>query len=163
MNGRVYSLLKEQGELVTPQLPLAVIGDAQHFILELQIDEYDITRVVQGQQVFITMDSYKDEVFEGRIVRIYPIMNERSKTFTAEAEFVKAPPSIFPNLSLEANILIRLKENVLTLPRNFIVADHFVIREDGDTVEVKLGIKDFEKAEILEGINENDVVKRPGK
>src|SRR6187401_741200 len=27
MDGRVYSLLKEQGELVTPQLPLAVIGD----------------------------------------------------------------------------------------------------------------------------------------
>jgi len=161
MDGRVYSILKEPGEIVSPQLPIAVIGNASQFILELQVDEYDITRVVQGQQVFITMDSYKDEVFEGRIVRIYPIMNERSKTFTAEAEFVKAPPSIFPNLSLEANILIRLKENVLTLPRKFVLADQLVIRENGDTVKVKLGIKDYQKAEIQEGINENDVVILP--
>jgi len=161
MDGRVYSLLKEQGELVTPQLPLAIIGDAKNFILELQVDEYDITRVQQGQKVFITMDSYKGEVFEARLTRIYPIMNERSKTFTVEAEFVKSPPSIFPNLTLEANIVVQVKEHVLTLPRKFLVEDHLVIREGGDTVEVKLGIKDFEKAEILEGITEKDVVILP--
>ena len=161
MNGRVYSLLKEEGEIVTPQFPLAVIGDADHFILELQVDEYDITRVRQDQQVFITMDSYKGEVFEARITRIYPIMNERSKTFTVEAEFVKAPPSLYPNLTLEANIVIRVKEDVLTLPRKFIVADQYVIRENGDTVAIKLGVKDYQKAEILEGINESDVVKLP--
>jgi HlyD family secretion protein len=161
MDGRVYSLLKEQGEIVTPQLPLAVIGDAKNFILELQVDEYDITRVLQGQQVFITMDSYKGEVFEARITRIYPIMNERSKTFTVEAEFVKAPPAIFPNLTLEANIVIQVKQDVLTLPRKFVVADHFVVRENGDSVAVKLGIKDYQKAEILEGINEKDVVILP--
>ena len=161
MDGRVYSLLKEQGEIVTPQLPLAIIGDAKNFILELQVDEYDITRVKEGQQVFITMDSYKGEVFEARITRIYPIMNERSKTFTVEAEFVKSPPTIFPNLTLEANIVIQVKQQVLTLPRKFLVEDHLVIREDGDTVEVKLGVKDFQKAEILEGITEKDVVILP--
>jgi hypothetical protein len=153
--------LKEPGEIVSPQLPIAVIGNASQFILELQVDEYDITRVVQGQQIFITMDSYKGEVFEARVTRLYPIMNERSKTFTVEAEFVKSPPSLFPNLSLEANIVIQVKENVLTLPRKFILADQLVIRENGDTVKVKLGIKDYQKAEIQEGINENDVVILP--
>jgi multidrug efflux pump subunit AcrA (membrane-fusion protein) len=161
MDGRVYSLLKEQGEIVTPQLPLAVIGDARNFILELQVDEYDITKVKQDQQVFVTMDSYKGEVFEARVTRIYPIMNERSKTFTVEAEFVKSPPSLYPNLSLEANIVIQVKENVLTLPRKFVLADQYVIREDGDTLKIKLGVKDYQKAEILEGINENDVVILP--
>ena len=162
INGRVYSLLKEEGELVTPQVPLAIIGDARQFILELQVDEYDITRILPGQQVFITMDSYKGESFEARITRIYPIMNERSKTFTIEAEFVKSPPAIYPNLTLEANIVIQVKQQVLTLPRKFIIDEQFVIRDNGDTIPVKLGIKDFQQAEILEGLNDQDVVKLPG-
>lgn len=163
MNGRVYTMLKEEGEIVTPQMPLAVIGDAQHFLLELQVDEYDIIRIIPGQQVFVTMDSYKGQTFEGRITRIYPIMNERSKTFTIEAEFVTSPPAIYPNLSLEANIVIQVKEHVLTLPRKFIISDHLVILLDGDTIEIKLGIKDFQKAEIINGLTEKDVVQLPGK
>lgn len=162
MNGRVYSLMKEVGEIVTPQIPVAIIGDAHQFLLELQVDEYDITRILPGQQVFVTMDSYKGESFEARVTRIFPIMNERSKTFTVEAEFVKSPPAVYPNLSLEANIVIQSKQQVLTLPRKFILADHLVIREDGDTLEIKLGVKDFQKAEILEGLTDKDVVKLPG-
>jgi multidrug efflux pump subunit AcrA (membrane-fusion protein) len=162
MNGRVYQILKEEGEIVSPQIPLAVIGDASTFTLELQIDEYDITRIEPDQKALITMDSYKGEVFEALVTRINPIMNERTKTFLAEARFVTPPPTLYPNLTLEANIIIRIKPDALTVPRSFIMADKFVIRENGDTVSVKIGVKDYQKAEILEGITEQDVLIQPG-
>jgi hypothetical protein len=40
MDGRVY-ILKEPRDRLTA---IAVIGDAKQFILELQVDEYDITQ-----------------------------------------------------------------------------------------------------------------------
>ena len=45
ITGKVYSVLKEAGEMVNLQTPVAVIGDATDFLLELQVDEYDIGRV----------------------------------------------------------------------------------------------------------------------
>ena len=159
--GKVYSLLKEQGEMVSAQTPLAIIGDAMNYILELQVDEYDITLIRQGQAVKITMDSYKGEVFDATVTKVYPIMNERTKTAIVEAVFVNPPKALYPNLSLEANIILQVKENVLTLSRKFIVDDRFVINQAGDTIPIKIGLKDYLKAEILEGVNEKDVLILP--
>ena len=161
MDGKIYSLLKEQGEMVNTQSPLAVIGDVNEFILELQVDEYDITSIRTGLPVKVTMDSYKGEVFDAFITKVNPIMNERSKTVTVEAAFVKQPPSLYPNLTLEANIILQVKEDALILPRKYIIEDRFVIKENGDTLTIKVGLKDYLNAEILEGVGEKDVLILP--
>ncbi|MBK9106331.1 MAG: efflux RND transporter periplasmic adaptor subunit [Saprospiraceae bacterium] len=162
INGKIYSMLKEQGEMVNTQTALAIIGDASDFIIELQVDEYDITVIRPGQQVKISMDSYKGQVFDAMITKINPILNERTKTATVEAVFVNPPPALYPNLSLEANIILQVKENVLTLPRQYILNDQFVINKAGDTLTIKTGVKDYLKAEILEGVSEQDLLIRPG-
>src|SRR5690606_18336743 len=136
IDGKVYSVLKENGEIVTPQLPLAIIGDAEKFLLELQIDEYDIVKIKVGQKVVLTMDSYKDKLFEAIISKIIPIMNERTRSFLVEAEFVMAPEALYPNLTAEANIIIQTKENVLTIPRTFLLNDSSVVLENKEIKKV---------------------------
>jgi multidrug efflux pump subunit AcrA (membrane-fusion protein) len=119
INGKVYDILKERGELVTPQTPLAVIGKADTFLLELSVDENDIIKISLGQKVLVTMDSYKGEVLEAVLDKIYPIMNERSRTFMVEARFISPPKKLFPNLSAEANIIIQMKKNILLMENMF--------------------------------------------
>ena len=77
--GRVYNIFKKKGEMVTTQSPVALIGSTDIFMLELQVDEYDITRVKLGQKILISMDSYKDTIFEAIVDKIIPMMNERTK------------------------------------------------------------------------------------
>ncbi len=48
VDGKVYNILKEKGELVTLQNPLALIGSENQFFLELQVDEYDIARIIKA-------------------------------------------------------------------------------------------------------------------
>lgn len=161
INGVVYSLLKERGEMVNTQTQLAIVGDGKEFILELQVDEYDIVKVEKGKTVFVTLDSYKGQLFDAVVTKVNPIMNERSKTFLVEATFIKQPSVLYPNLTLEATILIHTKENALTLPRNYIFQDDYVIKGNGDTVKVTIGLKDYKKAEVLSGINKDDEFKIP--
>jgi HlyD family secretion protein len=163
VNGKVYDLLKEKGEMVSAQTPLAILGSADQFILEMQVDEYDIVKVKIGQKIIVTMDSYRGETFEAKVSKINPLMNESSKSFVVEGIFVKAPPVLYPNLSLEANIVIEVKEDALILPRALIINDRFVINKNGDTLAVKLGLKDLQKAEIVEGIDEQTEVIKPAK
>ncbi|PSL07998.1 efflux RND transporter periplasmic adaptor subunit [Cecembia rubra] len=159
--GKVYALLVEVGEMVNPQTPLAIIGSSDDFLLEMQVDEYDIVKIKMGQKILVTMDSYKGEVFEAKVSKINPIMDERNKSFTVEGEFVQRPEILYPNLNFEANIIIQFKENVLTIPRAFLFGEKFVINSKGDTLPVQTGLKGFQKVEILGGIEESTAIKKP--
>jgi HlyD family secretion protein len=156
IQGRVYSLNVTKGEIVTPQKPLAVIGDKNHFIIEMQVDEYDIIKIKNGLTVIIALNSHKDKVFDALVTKINPLMNAQSKTFLVEAEFIKQPEIIFPNITLEANILIQTKENALLIPREYLQNDSMVTTANGEQVAVKTGLKDYRMVEILSGITTTD-------
>jgi RND family efflux transporter MFP subunit len=153
INGRVYQLPKRKGELVTPQTPVAIIGDAGRFVIEIQVDEFDIAKIDLGRTVYVHMDSYKDQVFTARITRIIPIMNERTKSFTVEAEFDDAPSILYPNLTVEANILIDEKPQALVIPVAYLTDSNTVKLLSGEWVKVVTGLRNFEKVEILSGID----------
>lgn len=158
IKGKIYSLLKEKGEIVNPLSMVAIVGDADAFLLELQVDEYDIAKIKLGQTVFINMDSYKGQVFEAKISKINPIMNERSRSFLLEAEFVTKPTTLFPNLTTEANIVIQTKEKALIIPRTYLVDDTYVLSKNNEKIKVEIGLKDNQKVEILRGLSLNDVI-----
>jgi HlyD family secretion protein len=163
ISGKVYSLLKEKGEMVNTQSVVALLGDANDFILELQIDEYDIAKIKVGQKIFLNMDSYKGQVFEAKVDKINPIMNERTKSFTLEARFITKPETLYPNLTTEANIVIRTKENALTIPRDYFIDDAFILTKNNQKIKVETGLKDYQKIEILRGVSANDIIYKPAK
>jgi HlyD family secretion protein len=161
MNGRVYNIVKEEGEMVTAQSPVAIIGGAGNFIVELQVDEYDIEKIRPGQIVLLTMDSYRNRVFEGRTTRIIPFMNDRTRSFTIEAVFNNQPPALYPNLTAEANIIIQTKENAITIPRDYLAGDSLVLLPGGKKRKVITGLKDYQKVEIISGLATTDVIIKP--
>jgi multidrug efflux pump subunit AcrA (membrane-fusion protein) len=99
-------------------------------------------------------------VFEAKVSRINPLMDERSKTFLVEAEFIKTPARIYPNISFEASILIKSKGKALLIPRNCLLNDSSVVKANGDTVKVKTGLKDYQMIEIISGLSINDELKK---
>jgi multidrug efflux pump subunit AcrA (membrane-fusion protein) len=151
IDGVVYDISKKKGEIVNPQTSIATIGDGSSFILEMQVDEYDIFKIKMGQTVLVTLDSYKGKVFEATVTKINPLMNERSKTFMVEATFVKQPNVLYPNITFEANIVLRSKDKALLIPRSYMIDDNMVMKANGDKVQVKTGLKDFQQIEILSG------------
>ncbi len=161
INGKVYQLLLEAGEMVNTLSPVAIIGDDAAFLLELQVDEYDINRVKIGQKLAMSMDSYKGQVFQCLVSKINPIMNERTKSFTIEASFIDPPKTLYPNLTCEANIIIQQKTNSITIPRAYLLEGNYVYLEKNKKTKVVTGLKDYQKVEILGGITTNDYIYKP--
>lgn len=159
-DGYVYKLNVEKGELATSMSPLAIIGQ-KDFILELNVDEFDIIKIRKGQKLIVRMDSYKNQVFEAAISFIYPMMDERKRTFKVEAVFIDPPEKLYPNLTLEATIIINEKKNVLTIPSNYLLNDSKVMLEDGTVKEVKIGLKDYDIAEVLSGLDKETKIRMP--
>jgi HlyD family secretion protein len=161
VDGKVYDILKSVGELITNQNPVALVGDDKEFLLELQVDEYDIVKISEGQSVFISMDSYKGQVFDARVTKINPVMNERSKSFTVDADFVSQPSVLYPFLTVEANIVIQEKKDVLTIPRSYLVDESYVLTEANEKKLVVTGLKDYQKVEIVSGLTHDDYIIQP--
>ncbi len=157
-SGMVYKILKEQGEFASTMNPLAVVGDAKEFLMEMNVDEYDIARIRMGQKVLFTMDSYKGKVFEATVSKIEPLMNEQSRSFMVKAAFVTRPPVLYPNLSVEANIIIRSKEKAMTIPRSYLVGDSVVNLKNGKVRKVVIGLRDYQKVEIVSGLTTGDLI-----
>ena len=127
----------------------------------MKVDEYDIARIHKGQKVLFSMDSYKGEVFDAVVEMIEPLMNEQSRAFIVKALFVTKPPVLYPNLSIEANIIIRSKDKALIVPRGYLIGDSMVKMSNGKLRKVILGLKDYQKAEIISGLTVHDVIKKP--
>lgn len=161
IDGILYSTLKKKGEFITPQNPIAIIGSNKNFILKLQVDEYDIVKLKKGQIAKIGLNSYKGHTFDAIVTKIYPIMNERSKTFLIDAKFINLPPTLYPNLSIEANIIINQKDKALTIPKSYISKNNYVTLVDGSKRKIQIGLKNYEFVEIKNGINQNDKITLP--
>ena len=161
LSGKIYSIAKEKGEMVSTQSPIAIIGDAKEFIIELQVDEYDISKIKSGQQILISMDSYKGQVFSGIVHKVYPLMNEKSKSFKVDAIFTKQPENLYPNLSAEVNIIIEVKDKALTIPRNYLLAGDSVLIDNHKKIKVVTGLKDYEKVEIISGVTDKEKLYKP--
>jgi len=162
VDGEVYSLNVAIGEIVSPQTPIAVLGSKDKFILKMQVDEYDINEVRLGQKVIVTLNSDRYKSYEAKITQLYPLMNPQSKSFLVEAEFVTRPKRLYPNVTFEANILIRSKENVILIPREYLIDGMYVMKKNSEEkVPVKIGLKDYKMVEIVEGVGMNDVLIKP--
>lgn len=160
INGKVYAIHKKVGEIITAQEPLASMGKSSIFIVELLVDEVDIVGLKKGQSVLITLDAYSNTVFEGKIEKIYPKKDQRTQTFKVEAVFNQMPEVLYPGLAGEANIIVAQKENVLTIPLEYLV-DDTKVRTDEGLKEVTLGIRNLKKVEILSGIDGYTKIYKP--
>jgi multidrug resistance efflux pump len=158
VDGKVYTILMKKGEMVNTLNPVAIVGDELNFIIELQVDEYDVTKIKIGQKILLTMDSYKGQVFGAEVKKINPIMNEKTKAFLIEANFIKQPTTLIPYLTCEANIIIDEKINAVTIPRKYLLDGDSVWIEPKKKRKVTVGLKDYEKVEIVNGLSSTDFI-----
>ncbi|MFD1316709.1 efflux RND transporter periplasmic adaptor subunit [Namhaeicola litoreus] len=157
IQGKVYAIHKKEGEIVNSMEPLASIGKDSSFVLKLQIDEVDIVKMSKNQEVLITLDAYDGELYKGKIKKIYPQKELKSNAFIVDAIFDNPPKVLYPGLSGEANVIIRKKENALTIPRDFLLENNQVLTRNG-LVDVQTGLRNIDFVEILSGLNDETAI-----
>ncbi|HLG03624.1 MAG TPA: efflux RND transporter periplasmic adaptor subunit [Bacteroidia bacterium] len=158
VHGMVYDVIPKKGELVSSQMPLLEIGNATNFEVELSIDETDIALIKTGQVIVYAIDAYKGIEFTGNVeqeyLRISPV-NKTSKVIGTVT--IPATMKVYSGMSVEANIVISEKKNVLVIPREYLLAGDLVnIKGKDDPVKVTTGAADLRYVEITAGLAETD-------
>ena len=159
-DGIIYGINKKEGEFIGAQDYFAEIGSTNQFTIELDIDEEDITKINLNDSVFITLNSYKNEVFVALVSKVLPKKNEKTQTFKVECNFVKQPSKLYYGLSGEANIIVDKRENVLVIPSEYLIDDNKVLTNEGE-INVTTGVKNMNYVEITSGIDASTTLLKP--
>jgi HlyD family secretion protein len=75
--GTVIKRYLDEGEGVTPEIPILAIADLGHIWINAEVDETDIGRVAVSDPVAVSSDAYPGAVFKGRIRQIADYAGER--------------------------------------------------------------------------------------
>jgi HlyD family secretion protein len=156
VDGLVFMTAKEKGELVRRNELLAVVGKKDAFYVQLNIDELDVQRVKEGQEVLVKIDAYPQKVFRGKIFKVYPMVDRRLQSVQADATLNEPLPGNFSGLALEANIIIQKKDQAIVIPKNKLLpGDSVLINTDNGPEKIKVtrGIETLDEVEIIEGLD----------
>ncbi|MGA7179741.1 MAG: efflux RND transporter periplasmic adaptor subunit [Thiobacillaceae bacterium] len=75
--GTVIKRYLDEGEGVTPEIPILAIADMKHIWINAEVDETDVGRIALGDPVTISSEAYPGRVFKGRISQIADYAGER--------------------------------------------------------------------------------------
>jgi macrolide-specific efflux system membrane fusion protein len=131
------------------------------------VDETDIGRISIGQRAQFTVDTYPDREIDGKVVAVYPKPEIRDNVvnYVVVVGF-EAPTDVTLRPEMTANVKIALakRDKVLTVPRRSVHREQgrsFVLLPTQSVPArryVKVGAKDENNAEIVEGLNDGTEV-----
>ncbi|MFZ5971706.1 MAG: efflux RND transporter periplasmic adaptor subunit [Bacteroidota bacterium] len=161
--GMVFRITRKPGELVRRGELIAVVGKKDKFHLELSVDELDVNRVQEGQPIWVKIEAYGDKLFEGKVTKVYPLVDVRQQSLKVDATLLRQLPGWFSGLAVEANIVVQQKDKALVLPKAMLLpGDSVTVWVGGESKKVKVerGIETLEEVEIKSGITaETQLVK----
>lgn len=115
-----------EGEMVkdSPNASMAVFDLVIDKLLKLygNVPERYIGQVQAGQKVEVRVEAYTDRVFEGKVSRVSPTVDQLSRTFQVEALVPNPTRELRPGGFARLDILTRVDPQAVTVPSESVVS-----------------------------------------
>lgn len=159
--GRVY---QDTGATVTPQTPIALVVDQSKVRVEIDVPERYIARISRGQAARIAVDAFPDRNFAGRVHRVSPVVDPRSRNAAVEVLIDNAEGRLKSGMFASARLIMASRGAALSVPAGALVEEGgktylFVPGPEGVArrVEVRVGIRTAEYAQV-DGVKEGQEI-----
>jgi HlyD family secretion protein len=177
IDGVVLSRDREIGDAVSSILTMGsgatlimTLGNLSEVYVKGKADESDLGRIYIGQPARISVESFKDQKFAGKVTMISPMGIEKDNvtTFEVRVSISNQTGKLRAQMTANAEILLEEKKGVLAVPEGAIL-----YRKDKSTeveipdattekgrqrITVATGISNGSKTEILRGLKEGQQV-----
>ncbi|HLD98743.1 MAG TPA: efflux RND transporter periplasmic adaptor subunit [Bdellovibrionota bacterium] len=174
--GLVTDVNLEPGELsqlqTIPDTPPIRIVDQKPRVIKGDVDEVDLSRVQIGFPARVRIPAVRPEAFAARVVRLVHYVNstkEQERTSRVELSISDPPERSIPvGASAEIEIIVASKKDVLAVPSRALLGtgrDRYAYRFENGRIHkapVKIGIGNYERSEVLSGLNSGDTIVLPG-
>jgi HlyD family secretion protein len=182
-DGIITNLNIKKGDSVSSGTALATIITKQK-IAEISLNEVDVAKVKVGQKVTLTFDALSEVSISGKVLEVDSVgtANQGVVSYGVKISFDTQDERVKPGMSVTADIITDVKQDVLVLPNSAIKSQgnskYVEFVEASDDIKQKLlasisgvslpslpkqqsietGISNDTSTEIVSGLNEGDIV-----
>jgi len=161
-DGTVIEIHARTGDLVSGGQVLALVISRSRLVMA-QISEENFAGVRPGLPVAVQFLGYFGKRFTGKVERVLPSADEKTKRYTAFLGLDIPVEQLAPGLTGEASITVDQRENTLLVPRRSIVGmenSKLWVVQNGRVryTPVSLGFMGQNIAEISSGVKEGDEI-----
>jgi RND family efflux transporter MFP subunit len=164
VDGVVMEKAAVKGMHITAGQTLYKIADLSTVWVEADVYEGELPLVRVGDRATVTLDAYPGEQFTGRVIYIYPYIDENTRTNKVRYEFANSrgrlKPGMFANVELAAPT-----SSAVVVPLNALLdsgREQIVFVSQGagyfEPRKVKAGRRLGDQVQILEGIRDGEMV-----
>src|SRR5215813_957088 len=132
--------------------------------LRADIPESSVAAVRTGQTINLTVDAFPNRPFTGRVVRIGPSLDEKTRALAVEAEVANSGNLLRPGMFAKSRLITSANTPAVMVPQRAVVTvaglNKVFVIGNGKAVErvVKTGATDGDLIEIVEGVKDGEAV-----
>lgn len=170
ISGIVTARNYDAGDMYGGQ-PVLVIEQIKPVKIKINVSEPLFAKVKKDMPVDITLEAYGDEVFEGKVSRIYPTINQATHTFQVEVSIANANERVRPGMFARVTLPYGKSKSVVIADRAVQKlmgsGDRYVyIYNPADSTvrysKVELGRRLDTEFEVLSGVKDGELVVTEG-
>jgi multidrug efflux pump subunit AcrA (membrane-fusion protein) len=156
ISGYVSDRPADVGEYVSTSSKVATIVRTNPLRVRIDIPEQAISTIRPGQGVSVSVSTYPDRAFAGRVARVSPNVSAQSRTLTVEAEVDNGDNLLKPGQFATIRVLMPQTDPAVLVPAR-------AVRTDGTTARVFV-VKDGVAHErlVATGRQEGDLIEIKG-
>lgn len=149
------------GMLINPGVPIVTLDDISSVRVDFEVPDRYLASVREGQTIVARIDAYPGESIQGRIQKLDTRIDERTRAFTARAEFPNPSGKLKPGMMMRIGIA-RGQRQVVAAPEAAVSVQGdsafvYVVKQDGDQSiaeqrAVLTGVRQGGLVEIREGL-----------
>lgn len=154
----VTDVFVSNGDSVREDAQIMHLMDVSELIVELDVSEYEVYKVIEGQVVTISPYGNSEKIYKGIVNKIYPSgsADDDQSYVKVEIGVLKSDATLKPGFSVTLNIQISQKDKALVVPYDALIKTnkgYFLskINEDGTSSKllVETGIESDLFIEVL--------------
>jgi RND family efflux transporter MFP subunit len=163
-DGVVAERMVSQGQFVAVQAPVMRLVRLHPLRLTAEIPEKFGPGIHVGQVVSLRTDAFPDTPVEGRVTRISPDVNLKSRAFSIEADVPNADGALKPGTFARVKVATNHVDHALVVPVTAVQTRYgtsvvFIVKDDTlASAAVKLGDRLGPRVEILEGLEPGTMI-----
>ncbi len=152
------------GDYVKAGDDLISLDDIDPIKVDFNVPERFLRFLHPGQQVTLKVDALPGDSFEGEIYAISPRADASGRSIAIRASIPNSNHRLKPGLFARVEIVTRHTDKALVVPEEAIIAQgddlavYRIVNNQAVLTKVKVGLRRYGRAEIVDGLSANDVV-----
>lgn len=168
--GIVTEKMALEGMYVKPGMRLYTIADLSRVWVYVDVYEYQLPWIHVGQRAAMTLPYIPGEDFVGKVVYIYPYLNEQTRVIKVRLEFENPHLGLKPGMYANVRLESQLQRDAILIPREAYIDSGtrqvaFVNLGNGKYLprDIQVGVEaENGMVEVLDGLDEGEVVVTSG-